>query len=76
MDGEGEKSNTAQTSRLLLHLNFEVQLLIAALTTYIKMCSKLNWHCLISSDWFKPSQMAQASTLFSSLCLGAVTQDD
>lgn len=42
MDGEGEKSNIAQTSRLLLLLNFEVQLLIAALTTYIKMCSKLN----------------------------------
>lgn len=62
-----KKSNITQTSRLPLHPNFEVQLLIAALTTYIKMCSKLNWHCLISSDWFKPSQMARASTLFSSL---------
>lgn len=65
--GRGKKSNIAQTSRLLLHLNFEVQLLIAALTTDIKTCSKLNWHCLIPSDWFKPPQTVQALALVSSL---------
>lgn len=65
--GRRGKSNIAQTSRLLLHLNFEAQLLIAALSTYIKTCRKLHWHCLISRDCFKPSQRARAPTLFSSV---------